>query len=332
MFIKSLTLKNFRSFDSISIAPDRVNIIYGGNASGKTNLIEGVYTLLNGHSFKRRNLPLKKDSHIDTLIFGKVDLNEILIKITEGSKIIKLNGKRKDIITLKKMFPSLLFSIETFLSFRSKAYVLSLIDRMASVDDCNVIDRLVEYKKLIKIKRSILLKGKIDREALRVVNNKLIEIVNFLLDRRVEAVNKINDYLSDLSYNIEKKRLKLEYTPKRIDEDMTEKELYLKRSLISLNKSPVQITLDGMDLFTYSSVGEKKVALLILIVSIALHYNRKIKPILLVDDLEGDLDDSFRKKVFDLLIWLPNQLFLTTLGEYLYNEFNIIELAKESGS
>ena len=96
--------------------------------------------------------------------------------------------------------------------------------------------------------------------------------------------------------------------------------------LNSLNRDSVNILFDGKNIFNYSSVGEKKIVLLSLVVAIILNYNRYKTPIVLVDDIEGDLDRDYRGIVFELLTSLPNQLFLTTLGEYLYNDANIIRL------
>ena len=44
MTIKRLVLKDFRNYDSVSVDFDKgVNIIYGNNAQGKTNLLEAIY-------------------------------------------------------------------------------------------------------------------------------------------------------------------------------------------------------------------------------------------------------------------------------------------------
>ena len=44
MFVKSLDLLNFRNYGTLSIAPDPgINIIYGANAQGKTNILEAIY-------------------------------------------------------------------------------------------------------------------------------------------------------------------------------------------------------------------------------------------------------------------------------------------------
>lgn len=54
MYVTEFTLKNFRNIPSLSIQPGRgVNIIYGMNAQGKTNLIEALWLLTGQKSFRR---------------------------------------------------------------------------------------------------------------------------------------------------------------------------------------------------------------------------------------------------------------------------------------
>ena len=46
MYLKKLNLKNFRNYDNLDIKLNKnINIIYGNNAQGKTNLLESIYVL-----------------------------------------------------------------------------------------------------------------------------------------------------------------------------------------------------------------------------------------------------------------------------------------------
>ena len=56
MQIQELKLLNFRNYDKLSISfHDHLNIIYGKNGSGKTNLVEAIYVLALTRSFKQIN-------------------------------------------------------------------------------------------------------------------------------------------------------------------------------------------------------------------------------------------------------------------------------------
>ena len=53
MKIKSFKAENFRNIEKCEIRfTDGVNLIYGGNALGKTNVIEGIYLFSRGRSFR----------------------------------------------------------------------------------------------------------------------------------------------------------------------------------------------------------------------------------------------------------------------------------------
>ena len=52
MKINSINIENFRNIESLSLDFDDVNIIYGENAQGKTNLIEAIYLFTGSKSFR----------------------------------------------------------------------------------------------------------------------------------------------------------------------------------------------------------------------------------------------------------------------------------------
>ena len=56
MKILSIKLKNFRNYDSLNIKFDSIiNIIYGDNAQGKTNLLESIYYTAFGFTYRTRS-------------------------------------------------------------------------------------------------------------------------------------------------------------------------------------------------------------------------------------------------------------------------------------
>src|SRR5690625_5288258 len=56
MFIKELQLKNYRNFDTLTISfANKVNVIIGENAQGKTNLLEAIYVLAFTKSYRSLN-------------------------------------------------------------------------------------------------------------------------------------------------------------------------------------------------------------------------------------------------------------------------------------
>jgi len=80
MIIKSLELENFRNYENLNIEFDQgVNILYGDNAQGKTNILEAIYVLSTTKSHKgskdKEIISFGKDEgHIRTLIERAMDM------------------------------------------------------------------------------------------------------------------------------------------------------------------------------------------------------------------------------------------------------------------
>ncbi|MEX1307980.1 MAG: DNA replication and repair protein RecF, partial [Eubacteriales bacterium] len=99
MFIKSLSLKDFRNYNKISLSPQNgLNILYGKNAQGKTNLVEAIYYLSTGKSFRTNRdgqmISFEKDAAYINAGFntraGSNTMNAILKK--DGTKSFTINA------------------------------------------------------------------------------------------------------------------------------------------------------------------------------------------------------------------------------------------------
>jgi DNA replication and repair protein RecF len=108
MKVKSLSLTNFRNIDNLNLEfKDGVNVIYGDNAQGKTNIIEAISLFVKNKSFRT--------SHERDLVkigceFSKLELvyetarreNKAEITFKKGKKEVTLNGLPvKDALKLK---------------------------------------------------------------------------------------------------------------------------------------------------------------------------------------------------------------------------------------
>ncbi len=79
MKIKFLQLESFRNISHLEMVPcENINIIYGDNAQGKTNLIESIWLLSGAKSFRAA-----KDA--DLISFGK-DFSQIEAKFSSENR------------------------------------------------------------------------------------------------------------------------------------------------------------------------------------------------------------------------------------------------------
>ena len=103
MWIKNIKIKNFRNYNQEEINLEKnINIFYGKNAQGKTNIIEAIFLCSLGKSFRAKKdnemIKLNEENAIVEIEYEKSD-RDGKIKIEIGNKKnIYLNG-----IKIKKL-------------------------------------------------------------------------------------------------------------------------------------------------------------------------------------------------------------------------------------
>lgn len=97
--IRRLGVHRIRNLADVRLVPaDTVNIVYGNNGSGKTSLLEAIYMLGLGRSFRSQKLePVIDTTAEDCVIFAELD-EGVSIGLTKSRKqghILKLRGERQ---------------------------------------------------------------------------------------------------------------------------------------------------------------------------------------------------------------------------------------------
>jgi DNA replication and repair protein RecF len=120
MYLNNISILNFRNYKYFTKTfSSQINIIQGANASGKTNLLDSIYILLNSHSFiKKTYINKYNESTIKGTIKKDITYN---ITITLGkNKKSQINSKTHNLKDFKLLFPSIIFSIKDFFNFDEK--------------------------------------------------------------------------------------------------------------------------------------------------------------------------------------------------------------------
>ena len=89
MFISEIKIENFRNIDFIGIFPDKkINVIYGENGQGKTNLLESIWLFTGCKSFRT-----SKDTELVNFNFenSKVSIEFELIKLVKSTHVGERN-------------------------------------------------------------------------------------------------------------------------------------------------------------------------------------------------------------------------------------------------
>ena len=318
MFIKSLTLKNFRNYDIQEFSfINGVNILHGDNGQGKTNVLEALFLASMGKSFRTSHDTemIKEDCDaLEILITAEEEENETEIKLTYNKarqKAIRLNG-----IYLRKMgdlmgaLPCVIFSPSNMMllsagpSERRKFMDMALC-QLKPVYYYN----LQQYNKILMQKNTFLrdsIAGNVNRDMLDVWNLSLAQYGAEITAQRIQYLEKVSQYASDyhasISGNSEEIQLHYEASGSADKEafyqkltDISTREIERHMSLIGPQKDDIDFTLKGAgDMKKYGSQGQKRTCVLALKLaetSILRDETGKM-PVLLLDDVMSELDSS----------------------------------------
>ena len=345
MIIKSIELNNFRNYEVANIEFDKnINILYGDNAQGKTNLLEACYYSAISKSFKST-----KDKEI--IRFGQdylsiktiIDKNDreyaIDISINNNKKTIKVDNvkinKTSDLLGLLNVIlfsPEDLNIIKNGPSERRRFFdnEISQIDRIYLSD-------LINYNKVLnnrnKLLRDIAFDNSI-KDTLDVWDMQLVEYGKKIIKRRREFIDELKYYVKDKHFKISggKEELIINYEPSIDDmffEDELinnrEKDLKYAQTSVGPHRDDISFKIDGIDIRKFGSQGQKRCSALSLKLSeIDIVSNIiKDKPVLLLDDVLSELDSNRQKFLLESISDIQTIITCTGLDDFVNNRFDV---------
>lgn len=355
MYLKSIDIKNFRNYDHLSIELNKgINIIYGKNAQGKTNLLESIYflALTKSHrSFIDDNL-IKNEKDMAT-ISGKMICNRIPknleIHLSKNKTLLidkKKITKVSDYISKMNViifYPEDLDIIKGSPNQRRKFLNLELCQLYS-----NYYVILNEFNKLLKMRndylKKISLNHSYDKNYLEILNNYFVDKGIYLFQMRKKFVEKLNEcapiiyknitgnenfyikYITNINLEQDKESIKKEFLD-TLSKNF-EREVKLKSTIIGPHRDDIEFYLNNENIKNYGSQGQQRVTVLAVKlgeIEIFKKY-KETNPILLLDDIFSELDT---RKKNNLLRYIKKsvQTIITTTD---LNQINkkIIEKSK----
>ena len=335
MEISSLKLLNFRNYESLELKfSPKVNIIYGQNGMGKTNIIEAIYMLGLTKTFRSNNdeIVIKKGKNI-AKIEGTIKnqiLNNYKIIISNAGKRIKIDNNKivkiSDYITKVNIIlfnPDDLKMIKDTPSTRRK-----LLNIEISSINGEYLLLLTNYNKVLKQRNAYLKalskKKEYDDDFLSILTNQLVTLGIKIMLIRDEFINNINSYISNIYYEITHKGiLKIKYksefkgkdkgTLLKMFQKNISREIILGKTLFGIQHDDFEFKIDNEIVKEFSSVGEQKNSIISFKLAEIKNIENKLhkKPILLLDDLFSELDEEKINNILSL-IDKNMQTFITT--------------------
>lgn len=335
MYIKNLSLVSFRNLNDINIIfNDNINIFYGQNAQGKTNILEAIFLCSTGRSHRTRydkELIMfdKNESHIRVLVSKNNLTNKIDVHLKkEGKKGIAVNNiPIKKIIDLMGKLHAVIFSPEDLNLIKSGP---SERRRFMDMELCQISNvyyfNLQQYYKVLKQRNKLLKsiqKNKDLKSTLNVWDTQLLSYGSKIISFRENFINKINDIAFKNHLNITSgiERLKISYSPDVLKNDFElklkksqERDLIYATTFVGPHRDDIDFYINDKNIKIYGSQGQQRTAALCTkLAQLELIEKETLqKPILLLDDVFSELDES--RQFFLMQSIKEIQTFITCTG------------------
>lgn len=328
MYIKNISLKNFRNYDESYIEFDKnMNLIVGENAQGKTNLIEAIYMMSMGKSFRTsRDMEMVNfDSdffRIKLEAENKEEEMKLEMIVSHQSKAVKING-----INIKKA--SELLQYIYVVAFTPEDLKIVKEDpekrrRFIDVEMCKIkpvyFTNISKYKKIMMQRNAMLKEGNIDIEMLKVWDYELVKYGCGIMKERDIFINKLKKISKKIHNNISngKENIEIIYEPnvKLASEGESQKELFLekinrnrngdiqkKTTSVGPHRDDLKIVVNGIDIRKYGSQGQQRTAALSLKLAEIEIMSDEIgeECILILDDVLSELDEERQRFLINSL-------------------------------
>ncbi|MCF4101367.1 DNA replication/repair protein RecF [Gillisia sp. M10.2A] len=316
MFLKSLSLVNYKNFDSVSFDFDsKINCLVGHNGVGKTNVLDSIYHLSFGKSYfnpiTSQNINHEADFFV---IEGTLEKNNreehILVSAKRGQKkVIKRNNKPYEKFSEHIGFiPAVIISPgDRDLILEGSETRRKFIDGVISQSDQEYLNALIQYSKVVA-QRNALLKffaanSKFDRDTLEIYNSQMSQLGNLLFSKRkaflAEFIPIFNKRYAEITKQNE--QVAIEYKSKLYDktiatllEENLQKDMILQYTSVGVHKDDLSFEIDGHPIKKFGSQGQQKSFLIALKLAQFdfIKNMSKANPILLLDDIFDKLDEN----------------------------------------
>lgn len=333
MYIKELSLQDFRSYSNLDILLDNgINIFRGDNAQGKTNILESIYlcaTARSHRTHKEKEIIRwnQECAHVNLKVQKKYVEDTIDFHLSQKSKSALIN--KLPIGRLGELFGALnivMFSPEDLQLIKNSPKERR---RFLDIELCQ-IDKMYyyalrQYSKVLK-QRNLVLKdfrNQRDYSMLDIWDMQLEEYGKSVIEKRVAFIEELNNIAREIHSDISGKKEKLEiiYMPSIEANDFKdkmikyrEKDILYQTTSIGPHRDDLKFLINGMEVKTYGSQGQQRTVVLAMKLAELKIMKKYIgeDPVLLLDDVLSELDE---KRQADLFKYTENtQTLITCTG------------------
>ena len=317
MYINKIKLQNFRNYNEQEINLNKsINVFYGDNAQGKTNILEAIFLCTFGKSFRTNKekelIKLGKDNANVIIEYEKKDRDgKISISISDKKQILVNGIKIKKLSELLGNINIVIFTPDDINILKGgPALRRRFLDMMIGQLKPNYVYTLNMYIKTLEQRNNYLRQIKEENKPenlLDIWDEKLIEYADIIYKYRKEFIDKIKKKINIIHKKItdEKEEINIQYISNCESKEAYSELLKQRRKLDIINgfttkgihRDDFEIYINNKELSIYGSQGQNRTAILSLKLSeLQVIYDEiEEEPILLLDDFMSELDINRRK-------------------------------------
>ncbi len=354
MQIRNVNIKNFRNYSELTLNLNSgINLFYGENGTGKTNIIEAIYWLAMTKSFRTSddNVLIKQGQKQMQIVinasFAEInkeyiaEYNNILRK-----KSIKINNnKLMRISHIVSELPIVLFAPENIMIIKGEPSVRrNFIDELISKISNDYYQILMRYSKEIAHRNYLLRQikeNRLQKNILDIWNNQITEDGTKILVLRNTFIESLNRILNENLFQ-NKNRIFLKYSSKIFDvfepqmiknkynnffNNNIDDEIARAITLIGPHRDDIEIFYDNKPAKQYASEGQQRISAILIKLAegLMIKQERAMYPIILLDDFSSELDNPNKEFVINTFS-LFEQILITTTYKENFKNFKISNL------
>lgn len=325
MFLKKLSILNYKNFTELSLAFDaKINCFVGKNGIGKTNVLDAIYHLANGKSYFNplalQNIKHGEDFFLIEGEFKKQNrVEHIACSLKKGQKkVLKRNGKLYEkfsdhigFIPLVIISPSDIDLIVEGSETRRK-----FMDSVISQLDSNYLLQLIGYQKILNQRNALLkyfaLNHTFENDTLTIYNEQLHQLAQPIFEKRkkfiAEFIPIFNHHHQAITNQSE--TVNINYDSHLFESDTLsllsanlQKDRALHYTSTGIHKDDLHFEIEGYPIKKFGSQGQQK-SFLIALKLAQFEFVKKQsgeKPILLFDDIFDKLDEFRVSKIIEMV-------------------------------
>lgn len=336
MLLKRFLGQNIRNIKNLDISPaSSINVIAGLNGAGKTAFLEGLYLLGNGKSFRtNRFADLVRTDQENVAARGEFrtgdlssqDLSVKVFKTRDGTSIL-INGEAiSNASTLSRLVPMLLVEANSFGIIEGGPKIRrAMIDRVAFHVEP---DFLLKYRTLAEAleQRNALLRNPAGAGQIQFWDEKIEDCANRITEIRQGCVAQVNELLStDTRSRFEPGAISLRYRQgwaagrslADVLRDNRQRDIAAGSTSEGPQRAEIEVRLKHSLAARIASRGQiKSIVVSIVCALIRLVASRRgFVPMLLLDDIAAELDESGVSKALESIRDTGAQAFITAIND-----------------